>query len=72
MRNGQWKTKRLSSTDAANEPDEDMSIQSEYRVLLTRGIYGCVVYFADPETADYFRVLNGEKPNDSKYKLDLE
>jgi len=49
-----------------------MSIQSEYRVLLTRGIYGCVVYFVDPETADYFRVLNGEKPNDSKYKLDLE
>ena len=30
-------------------------VKHTYRVLLTRGLLGCYVYFEDDETADFFR-----------------
>ncbi|WP_223995735.1 DNA/RNA helicase domain-containing protein, partial [Cupriavidus pampae] len=30
-------------------------VKNTYRVLLSRGMKGCYVYFADPDTADHFR-----------------
>jgi DUF2075 family protein len=30
-------------------------VKHTYRVLLTRGLAGCYVYFEDPETADFIR-----------------
>ena len=33
----------------------DSIVKNTYRTLMTRGMKGCYVYFADPSTADYFR-----------------
>ncbi|MEQ1581439.1 MAG: DUF2075 domain-containing protein [Steroidobacteraceae bacterium] len=48
--------KKLLEADplAATEKAERI-IKNTYRTLMTRGMKGCYVYFADPETAEYFR-----------------
>ncbi len=42
-------------------------VKSTYRVLLTRGLRGCLVYFADAQTRDFF-LSRLESPNPSADK----
>ena len=44
----------------------DRIIRNTYRTLMSRGMKGCYVWFADEETAQYFRdrLPNGEKKNE--------
>ena len=56
---GGWKGNRSASEDGvvkkAREAEFVNLVKQTYRVLLTRGMQGCYVYFVDAATRDYFR-----------------
>jgi hypothetical protein len=61
-RGGRWVTDRTASKDpalnrAAGGADVDRLIRNTYKVLLTRGMVGTVVYSTDPETRARLREL---------------
>ncbi|WP_018565185.1 DUF2075 domain-containing protein [Streptomyces sp. PsTaAH-124] len=63
-RGDQWVTDRTASKDPAfkkSTPDADVDqlIRNTYKVLLTRGMIGTVVYSTDPETRERLRALAG-------------
>ncbi|MFC4328190.1 DNA/RNA helicase domain-containing protein [Streptomyces andamanensis] len=63
-RGDQWVTDRTASKDPAfkkSTPDADVVqlIRNTYKVLLTRGMIGTVVYSTDPETRERLRELAG-------------
>ena len=43
-----------SSAAASPRPSSPRFVKSTYRVLLTRGLRGCYVYFMDAPTRDFF------------------
>jgi DUF2075 family protein len=55
---GGWVGQKENSFDTAVKRSRDKFItlvKNTYRVLLTRGIKGCFVYFEDKETEQFFR-----------------
>ncbi|MEU9098022.1 DUF2075 domain-containing protein [Streptomyces sp. NPDC048361] len=61
-RTDRWMVDRTASRDPAftkATPDEDVDrlVRNTYKVLLTRGMVGTVVYSTDPETRDKLRSL---------------
>lgn len=63
-RTDRWVTDRTKSKDPVfkkSTPDADVDrlIRNTYKVLLTRGMVGTVVYATDPETRDKLRELVG-------------
>ncbi len=55
-----WTGKPQNSSDAAVKRDKEnfvRYVKNAYRVLLTRGMMGCYVYFVSKDTEDYFRSL---------------
>jgi DUF2075 family protein len=55
-----WVGKPQNSADAAVKRDKEnfvKYVKNAYRVLLTRGMMGCFVYFLNEDTEDYFRSL---------------
>jgi DUF2075 family protein len=61
FRDGKWKLK--DNSESADEQNGDLFISAKnaYWVLLTRGVFGCVIYFADPETKAHFLSLGATK-----------
>ncbi|MGW4381118.1 DNA/RNA helicase domain-containing protein [Kitasatospora sp. NPDC004531] len=64
-RGNRWVTDRTASRDPAfksTTPDADVDrlIRNTYKVLLTRGMIGTVVYSTDPETREKLRELTGQ------------
>ena len=51
--NGYKKELKVNPVRAAKKADE--IIRNTYRTLMSRGMKGCYVWFADKETAAYFR-----------------
>jgi uncharacterized protein len=56
---GGWVGQRDQSHDrvvrrGVTEAEFTRYVKSTYRVLLTRGLRGCYVYFMDPQTRDFF------------------
>ena len=51
--NGYKKELKVNPVRAAKKADE--IIRNTYRTLMSRGMKGCYVWFADEETAAYFR-----------------
>ena len=51
-RDGRWVTDRSASRDPGirRAKDFDQLVRNVYRVLLTRGLRGCIIYSVDPET----------------------
>ncbi|ARF76145.1 ATP-binding protein [Kitasatospora albolonga] len=66
-RNGRWETDRAQSEDPVfkrSTPDEevDLLIRNTYKVLLTRGMIGTVIYSTDAQTRDKLReLISGEQ-----------
>lgn len=63
-RRDRWVTDRAASKDpvfkkATSDADVDRLIRNTYKVLLTRGMVGTVVYSTDPETQEKLRELVG-------------
>ncbi|MFS8201193.1 DNA/RNA helicase domain-containing protein [Streptomyces sp. CWNU-52B] len=63
-RGDRWVTDRTASKDpvfrkATPDTDVDRLIRNTYKVLLTRGMIGTVVYSTDPETQEKLRSLVG-------------
>ncbi|MFI2758567.1 DNA/RNA helicase domain-containing protein [Streptomyces echinatus] len=63
-RDGRWITDRAASKDpvfkkATPDADVDRLIRNTYKVLLTRGMIGTIVYSTDPETRQRLRELAG-------------
>ncbi|MGW1894842.1 DNA/RNA helicase domain-containing protein [Streptomyces sp. NPDC002004] len=63
-RGDRWVTNRTASKDpvfkkATSDADVDRLIRNTYKVLLTRGMVGTVLYSTDPETRDKLRELVG-------------
>ncbi|MEU1016143.1 DUF2075 domain-containing protein [Streptomyces sp. NPDC005898] len=63
-RTDRWVTDRAASKDpvfkkAPSDADVDRLIRNTYKVLLTRGMVGTVVYSTDPETREKLRELVG-------------
>ncbi|MFJ4577942.1 DNA/RNA helicase domain-containing protein [Streptomyces echinatus] len=63
-RDGRWITNRAASKDpvfkkATPDADVDRLIRNTYKVLLTRGMIGTIVYSTDPETRQRLRELAG-------------
>ncbi len=63
-RGDRWITDRTASKDpvfrrGASDTDVDRLIRNTYKVLLTRGMVGTIVYSTDPETRDKLRELAG-------------
>ncbi|UNZ16939.1 DUF2075 domain-containing protein [Streptomyces sp. 891-h] len=63
-RGDRWITDRAASKDPAfnkstSDDDVDRLIRNTYKVLLTRGMVGTVVYSTDPETQEKLRALVG-------------
>ena len=61
-RGGQWVAVRSASRDpqlASKTDDHEFGrlVRNVYKVLLTRGLRGTVLYSTDPETLDFFRAL---------------
>ena len=52
--------KAAKETPIEAELKADEIIRNTYRTLMTRGMKGCYVYFADIETAEYFKSLIDE------------
>ncbi|MEU8650735.1 DUF2075 domain-containing protein [Streptomyces sp. NPDC048737] len=64
-RGDRWITDRMASKDPVfkrSTPDDDVDrlIRNTYKVLLTRGMVGTVVYATDPETRTKLRELVGD------------
>lgn len=49
------KTQSHDGTVKQSKGEFEALVKSTYRVLLTRGMKGCYVYFLDPETRNYFK-----------------
>ncbi|WP_197326637.1 DUF2075 domain-containing protein [Ralstonia solanacearum] len=49
------KTKSFDTTVKESKDDFTRLVKNTYRVLLSRGMKGCYVHFADASTADYFQ-----------------
>ncbi|MGV9338561.1 DNA/RNA helicase domain-containing protein [Streptomyces sp. NPDC003688] len=67
-RGNHWHTDRTASKDPVfkkSTPDADVDrlIRNTYKVLLTRGMIGTVVYSADPETRAKLRELTATAPD---------
>ncbi|MFE7543643.1 DNA/RNA helicase domain-containing protein [Streptomyces platensis] len=67
-RGDKWVTDRAASKDPvfkSSTPDEvvDRLIRNTYKVLLTRGLVGTVIYSTDPETRDKLRTLLHAAPS---------
>ncbi|MFJ5838029.1 DNA/RNA helicase domain-containing protein [Streptomyces shenzhenensis] len=65
-RGDRWVTDRTASKDPVfkrSTPDADVDrlIRNTYKVLLTRGMVGTVVYSTDPETRERLRQLMGDR-----------
>ncbi|MET7409808.1 DUF2075 domain-containing protein [Streptomyces parvulus] len=63
-RGGRWITDRTASKDpvfkkSTADDDVDRLIRNTYKVLLTRGMVGTIVYSTDPETRERLRELAG-------------
>lgn len=63
-RDGEWVTDASQSEDrvvarGTRPEDFDKLIRNTYKVLLTRGMAGTILYSTDPETNDYLRKLVG-------------
>ena len=63
-RDGDWVTDSSQSQDRVvargTRPEEfDALIRNTYKVLLTRGMAGTILYSTDPQTNDYLRRLVG-------------
>ncbi|WGD39511.1 DUF2075 domain-containing protein [Streptomyces cathayae] len=63
-RGDRWVTDRTASKDPVfkkSTPDDDVDrlIRNTYKVLLTRGMVGTIVYSTDPETREKLRELAG-------------
>ncbi|MBL1103300.1 DUF2075 domain-containing protein [Streptomyces sp. 5-8] len=63
-RDGRWITDRSASKDpvfkkATSDADVDRLIRNTYKVLMTRGMIGTIVYSTDPETRQRLRELAG-------------
>lgn len=55
---GDWEGHPEESHDTTVKRDKDAflrHVKNVYRVLLSRGIRGCYVYFLDPDTRNFFR-----------------
>ena len=53
-----WIGKPENSADASVKRDKEnflRYVRNAYRVLMTRGMLGCYVYFMEKDTEDYFR-----------------
>ncbi|MFD8793113.1 DNA/RNA helicase domain-containing protein [Streptomyces vinaceus] len=66
-RGDRWVTDRRASKDpvfkkATSDADVDRLIRNTYKVLLTRGMVGTVVYSTDAETRHRLRALAGSQP----------
>lgn len=54
----QWEAEKDNSYDSALKRSKDQALEllkNSYRVLLTRGMKGCYVYFEDEATRNYFK-----------------
>ncbi|MGW7402171.1 DNA/RNA helicase domain-containing protein [Streptomyces sp. NPDC054833] len=65
-RGDRWITDRAQSKDpvfkkSTSDADVDRLIRNTYKVLLTRGLIGTIVYSTDPETRNKLRELAGSK-----------
>ncbi|MEU7153106.1 DNA/RNA helicase domain-containing protein [Streptomyces sp. NPDC045456] len=65
-RKDKWVTDRTASKDpvfkkSTSDDDVDRLIRNTYKVLLTRGMVGTVVYSTDPETREKLRELAGAR-----------
>ena len=53
-RGDHWQANPTASADSqvrrAPEPDFDVLVRNVYKVLLTRGLIGCIIFSTDPET----------------------
>ncbi|MGJ5751935.1 hypothetical protein FB563_7546 [Streptomyces puniciscabiei] len=66
-RGDRWITDRTKSKDpvfkkSTSDTDVDRLIRNTYKVLLTRGMIGTIVYSTDPETRRKLRELAGGRP----------
>ena len=57
IRRGESKDPALKSRTAASDDEADRLIRNTYKVLLTRGMRGTMIYSTDPETRDYLAAL---------------
>lgn len=57
--------------EAANKKADEL-IKNTYRVLLSRGMKGCFVFFCDPAMATYARSLMKKETDKPKVKLSLQ
>ncbi|MFE0382739.1 DNA/RNA helicase domain-containing protein [Streptomyces bungoensis] len=69
-RGDRWITDRTQSKDAVftkstSDTDVDRLIRNTYKVLLTRGMIGTIVYSTDPETRDRLRELTSGSTRES-------
>ena len=44
----------------------DDYVRNIYRVLMSRGMKGCYVYFCDPNVATYFQQMMIQKPQNNQ------
>ncbi|MFI2640624.1 DNA/RNA helicase domain-containing protein [Streptomyces sp. NPDC018610] len=68
-RGDRWVTDRTASKDpvfkrSTSDADVDRLIRNTYKVLLTRGMIGTIVYSTDPETREKLRQLVGGSKRD--------
>ncbi|MGY6027062.1 DNA/RNA helicase domain-containing protein [Streptomyces spinosirectus] len=66
-RGDRWVTDRTASKDpvfkkSTSDTDVDRLIRNTYKVLLTRGMVGTIVYSTDPETREKLRALVSGRP----------
>jgi DUF2075 family protein len=57
---GTWVGDKTKSQDSVVKRSKEQFVdlvKNKYRVLLTRGMKGCYVYFMDEATRDHFRSL---------------
>jgi uncharacterized protein len=58
-RGDRWQTNPTASADKElrRAPNFDLLVRNVYKVLLTRGLIGCVIYSTDPETRAFLTKL---------------
>ncbi len=61
-RNGSWQTNSSASADGIVKRSDnfDELVRHTYRVLLTRGLKGCLIYSVDEQTREFIRTLGLE------------
>ena len=68
-RNGAWQTNPSASKDPSLNKatdDFDTCTRNTYRVLLTRGLQGCLIYSVDEETRKFIQTLGLENISDEQ------